>query len=125
VQYLVSFHTCCRIVGPLHRHDAKEAHATFERNRSCYVKGRIHNAEKSVELVRAWADEMRPADWRNILDLNTIIKALESERDQLDRAIAALKGQSKVRRARRLSVAARRRISAAQKKRWARARSKA
>jgi hypothetical protein len=50
---------------------------------------------------------------------------LDSERDQLDRAIAALKGQSKVRRARRLSVAARRRISAAQKKRWARARSKA
>jgi len=58
------------------------------------------------------------------LDTQQIIANLEAERDRLDKAIAALKG-SKLRNTRngrrggRLSAAAKKRISDAQKKRWA------
>ena len=64
--------------------------------------------------------------WRNGLDTKKIVQELESERDRLERAIAALKGlhgapprtaNSAGRRP--LSAAARRRIAQAQKKRWA------
>ena len=60
------------------------------------------------------------------MDTITIIDALEAERDRLDRAIAALRGARRGRKpgrpaggVRQMSAAARRRISQAQKKRWA------
>jgi exonuclease VII small subunit len=59
------------------------------------------------------------------LDIQTIIARLEAKRDRLDSAIAALKGSkpgkatSNGRRGRHLSAAAKKRISIAQKKRWA------
>jgi exonuclease VII small subunit len=57
------------------------------------------------------------------LDTESIIANLEAERDRLDQAIAALKGRksktSNGRRGRHLSAAAKKRISDAQKKRWA------
>jgi hypothetical protein len=60
------------------------------------------------------------------VDTAAIIGTLEAQRDRLDRAIAALRGGARrVRRRSRLagvrmmSAAARRRISLAQKKRWA------
>jgi hypothetical protein len=57
------------------------------------------------------------------LDTERIIANLEAERDRLEKAIAALKGSrpGKTRNGRRrhLSAAAKKRISDAQKKRWA------
>lgn len=69
-----------------------------------------------------------------IMDLKSIVEQLKSERDRLSQAITALEGaQTSTGRARRkvakvnpgkrrLSAEARRRISEAQKKRWARQR---
>jgi hypothetical protein len=48
-----------------------------------------------------------------------IIAELEAERDRLDAAITALRDSARKGKRRRLSVAARKRISDAQKKRWA------
>ncbi|MCU1332719.1 MAG: hypothetical protein JWM08_1711 [Candidatus Angelobacter sp.] len=66
------------------------------------------------------------------LDTATIIAELESERDRLNSAIAALQGSRNSTvsgrpdgRRRRLSAAARRRIGEAMKKRWAERRKKA
>lgn len=67
------------------------------------------------------------------MDLSLIIEQLKEERDRLNEAIAALQGASRPavakqggalgrRGRRRLSAEARRRISAAQKARWARQR---
>lgn len=69
------------------------------------------------------------------MDLRSIVEQLKSERDQLNAAIAALEGvntptgrvtktagKRRGRGRRRLSGEARRRISEAQKKRWARQR---
>jgi exonuclease VII small subunit len=59
------------------------------------------------------------------LDAETIIAELEAERDRLDQAIAALRragnGKARIGRRghRRLSAAARRRISEGMKKKWA------
>jgi exonuclease VII small subunit len=58
------------------------------------------------------------------LDTERIIAKLEAERDRLDKAIAALKGgkpgkTGSGKRGRHLSAAAKKRISIAQKKRWA------
>lgn len=57
-------------------------------------------------------------------DLDAVLEQLKEERAKLDRAIAALSGvgskSAKVNRGRRnLSVAARKRIAAAQRARWA------
>jgi len=57
-------------------------------------------------------------------DLDAVLEQLKEERAKLDRAIAALSGvgsnSSKANRGRRtLSVAARKRIAAAQRARWA------
>ena len=56
-------------------------------------------------------------------DINGIIKQLELERDRIDSAIQALRGVGSTNGARRpkrtLSAAARRRIAAAQRARWA------
>jgi len=63
-----------------------------------------------------------------LLNTQSIISELEAERDRLEQAISALKGNgqrfsrrgpSGTGRRRRLSAAARKRISDAQKKRWA------
>jgi hypothetical protein len=69
------------------------------------------------------------------LDTQSIIAELESERDRLNSAIAALRGSQNRRgmtasgkhdgRKRRLSAAARRKIGAAMKKRWAERKKKA
>jgi hypothetical protein len=68
---------------------------------------------------------------RRIVDTAAIIAELEAERDRLDSAIAALQGSASGRgrgraaakradgRKHHLSAAARKRISDAQKKRWA------
>lgn len=56
------------------------------------------------------------------LDIESIVTDLEAERDRLDKAIAALRGTAVGngrRGRRRLSAAARKRISAAMKARWA------
>jgi exonuclease VII small subunit len=62
------------------------------------------------------------------MDTQQIIMELESERDRLDQAISALRGSLHARRAgaggsrrgrRKLSAAAKRRISEMMKKRWA------
>jgi hypothetical protein len=59
------------------------------------------------------------------MDTASIITALEAERDRLDQAITALRGKQhgpgrpSNGRKRTLSAAARKRISEAQKKRWA------
>jgi len=56
-------------------------------------------------------------------NINGIVKQLEQERDRIDSAIQALKGVSSrngaSRPRRTLSAAARRRIAAAQRARWA------
>ncbi len=59
------------------------------------------------------------------VDLQLIVAELEAERERLEEAIAALRGPTGRtpngrRRRRRLSAAARKRISAAMKARWAR-----
>lgn len=64
------------------------------------------------------------------MDITAIIAELESERDRLDQAIAALQRGSTAsgnpgRQRRRLSAAARRRIGLAMKKRWAERKKKA
>lgn len=69
------------------------------------------------------------------MDTGTIIAELEAERDRLDSAIAALQGSQRRPRTllgkpdgrsrRRLSAAARRKIGAAMKKRWAERKKKA
>ena len=66
------------------------------------------------------------------LDTEQIINALKAERQRIDRAIAVLQGSSRgpsVARGRRgprhMSAEARRRISEAQKRRWAEQRKKA
>ena len=69
------------------------------------------------------------------MDLRSIVEQLKSERDRIDEAITALEGvktqtgratktagKRRIGRKRRLSAEARRRISEAQKKRWARQR---
>ncbi len=61
------------------------------------------------------------------MDTQQIISELEAERDRLDQAISALRGSMRGRRGpmagrrgrRRLSAAAKRRISEMMKKRWA------
>jgi len=61
------------------------------------------------------------------MDTQQIISELEAERDRLEQAISALRGSLRGRRAggpgrrgrRRLSAAAKRRISEMMKKRWA------
>jgi len=66
------------------------------------------------------------------LDTEQIINALKSERERIDRAIAVLQGSSRGPRPgrgrrgpRHMSAEARRRISEAQKRRWAEQRKKA
>ena len=65
------------------------------------------------------------------MDLSAIVSQLHAERDRLDRAIAALEGTGKGngRRGRRgpriMSAAARARISAAMKAKWAERKKKA
>jgi len=67
-------------------------------------------------------------------DLGAVLEQLKKERAQLDKAITALGGvvgiisgtpSSNGRGRRKLSVAARERIAAAQRKRWAKVRAKA
>ncbi len=61
------------------------------------------------------------------MDTATVIAELEAERDRLNNAIAALQGVRHSRtngRRRHLSAAARKRISDAQKRRWAAQRKK-
>ncbi|HJX83128.1 MAG TPA: hypothetical protein VJ723_02145 [Candidatus Angelobacter sp.] len=59
------------------------------------------------------------------MTISTIIQSLEEQRDRIDEAISALGGSTGTRGGRgrrsgwRLSAAARRKISLAQKKRWA------
>jgi exonuclease VII small subunit len=61
------------------------------------------------------------------MDTQQIISELEAERDRLEQAISALRGSMRARRGagpgrrgrRRLSTAAKRRISEMMKKRWA------
>jgi hypothetical protein len=58
------------------------------------------------------------------LDMQSTIAQLEAERNRLDKAIAALRGGNRGktgngRRGRHLSASAKKRISDAQKKRWA------
>ena len=64
---------------------------------------------------------------RRMPNFGAIIKQLQQERDNLDRAIAALTsldgGHSHKSQRRTMSAAARRRIAAAQRARWARQRS--
>lgn len=61
-------------------------------------------------------------------DLSSIVKQLIAERDRLNAAIAALEGvgnrTSRKSAKRTLSAAARARIAAAQKRRWAKVRAK-
>jgi len=62
-------------------------------------------------------------------DFGAIVKQLEAERDRLDAAITALRGLSGntsgvPRKRRTMSAAARRRIAAAQRARWAKLRGK-
>jgi hypothetical protein len=58
-------------------------------------------------------------------DLGAVVAQLKKERDKLDRAIAALSGVGGSGRGRRkLSAAARERIAAAQRKRWAKFKAK-
>lgn len=58
-------------------------------------------------------------------DLSAVVAQLKKERDKLDRAIAALSGIGGGGRGpRRLSAAARERIAAAQRKRWAKFKAK-
>jgi len=61
-------------------------------------------------------------------NLDAVVKDLQQERDRLDKAIAALtslNGSSpQLSRERTMSVVARRRISAAQKARWAKVKTK-
>ena len=73
-----------------------------------------------------FTDSMLPG--RSYMDTQQIITALESERDRLEQAISALRGSlngrgvgaGRGRRGRRrLSAAAKRRISEMMKKRWA------
>jgi len=67
------------------------------------------------------------------MDTAAIIDALQTERDRVDKAIAALRGGGarrgrkpgrRARGVRRMSAAARKRISLAQKKRWAESKGK-
>ena len=60
-------------------------------------------------------------------DLSAVVAQLKKERDKLDRAIAALSGVGGTggrRGPRRLSAAARERIAAAQRARWAKFKAK-
>jgi hypothetical protein len=58
-------------------------------------------------------------------DLGSIVVQLKKERDKLDRAITALSGITETSGGkRRLSAAARERIAAAQRARWAKVKSK-
>ena len=57
-------------------------------------------------------------------DLSAVVALLKAERDKLDRAIAALSGTAGRRGKRKLSAAARERIAAAQRARWAKFRRK-
>lgn len=65
------------------------------------------------------------------MDIETIVAQLKAERSRMDQAIAALEGGSGAQRAghsrrgpRRMSAAARKRISDAQKARWAKQKKK-
>lgn len=53
------------------------------------------------------------------MNTREILATLEAERDRLDKAISALQGTPRARRARKMSAEARKRISEATKKRWA------
>ena len=91
--------------------------------------------DKNLSDVRVQlaAVRQRSSRQRGIMDTITILTELETERDRLNRAIAALRGAHKSRgrgrgeaagrssngRKRHLSAAARRRISQAMKARWA------
>jgi len=57
-------------------------------------------------------------------DLGAIVAQLKKERDKLDRAIAALSGVGRNGGRRKLSAAARERIAAAQRARWAKFKAK-
>jgi hypothetical protein len=62
-------------------------------------------------------------------DLGAVLEQLKEERDKLDRAIAALNGvggkrSNRTRRKRILSAAARAKIAAAQRARWAKFKAK-
>jgi len=60
--------------------------------------------------------------WKPMVDLSAILEQLKAERAKLDRAIAALRGVTRKaggRGRRKLSAAARERIAAAQRARWA------
>jgi hypothetical protein len=57
-------------------------------------------------------------------DLGAIVAQLKQERDKLDRAIAALSGVGAGGGRRKLSAAARERIAAAQRARWAKYKAK-
>jgi hypothetical protein len=52
-------------------------------------------------------------------NLSAVLEQLKEERDKLDKAIAALSGGSSGHGRRKLSAAARERIAAAQRARWA------
>jgi len=53
------------------------------------------------------------------MNIESIITALEEEKNRIDGALSALGSQSAGRKKRKMSAAARKRISDAQKKRWA------
>jgi len=57
-------------------------------------------------------------------DLGAVLRQLRNERDKLNRAIAALSGTAARRGKRMLSAAARERIAAAQRARWAKYKAK-
>jgi hypothetical protein len=69
----------------------------------------------------ATASRFRVLQFPAMGNLDAIVKELKQERDRLDAAIEALAslGTSSRTRTRRMSAAARRRISAAQRARWA------
>ena len=64
-----------------------------------------------------------PSQWEETMtDLGAVLATLKKERDKLNRAIAALSGSTSSSRGggrRKLSAAARERIAAAQRARWA------
>jgi hypothetical protein len=79
-------------------------------------------------LVNSEASQLRRSDEEKPVDTEQIVHALKAERERIQRAIAALGGGSIVssngrrgglRGPRRMSAEARRRISEAQKRRWA------
>ena len=61
---------------------------------------------------------------KTMADLGAVVEQLKAEREKLDKAIAALSGGSSGHSRRKLSAAARERIAAAQRARWAKVKAK-